>query len=75
MLVFICFTYGLFIPIMFPIAILGLFNLYIIEKLNVAYFNHKPPTLDAKLNHQAIETLKYAPIPLFFFGYWALSNP
>ena len=32
-MVFVSFTYGLALPILFPIALFGVFNMYIMEKL------------------------------------------
>lgn len=36
--VYVSFMYGLFIPILFPIAFFGIINKYLVEKLAVAYY-------------------------------------
>ena len=36
--VYVSFMYGLFIPILFPIAFLGILNKYFVEKLTLTYY-------------------------------------
>ena len=36
--VFVCFTHGLALPLLFPITLFGMLNLYIVERLQFAYF-------------------------------------
>ena len=36
--VFVSFTHGLAIPLLFPIALLGIINMYVAERLQFAYF-------------------------------------
>ena len=45
----VSFMYGMFLPILFPIALLGLVNRYIYEKLTIAYYYKEPPKYDNKL--------------------------
>jgi len=71
---FVCFMYGLAIPLLFPICLLGFTVLYTMEKLTITYFFRKPPMFDEKLNESAIRKMKYAPIFMMFFGYWCMSN-
>jgi len=73
-MVFVVFMYGLAIPLLFPIALLGFTVLYTVERLLITYFYRKPPMFDEKLNESAISKLKYAPVFMMFFGYWCLSN-
>lgn len=42
--------YALFMPIIVPIALLGIFNMYCVERLALAYYYRKPPMFDEKLN-------------------------
>jgi hypothetical protein len=72
--VFVCFMYGLAIPLLFPICLLGFTVLYTVEKLMITYFFRKPPMFDEKLNSSAITKMKYAPLFMMFFGYWCMSN-
>jgi hypothetical protein len=44
--IFTAFMYGLFIPILFPITLLGLVSTYMSETLILAYWTRKPPSYD-----------------------------
>lgn len=68
--IFVCFTYGLTIPLLFPITLLSLINHYVIEKYNFAFNYRKPPMLANKLNAGALNIMKVAPIFMLSFGYW-----
>jgi len=48
--VYVAFMYALFMPIIVPIALLGIFNMYCVERLALAYYYRKPPMFDEKLN-------------------------
>jgi hypothetical protein len=71
---FVCFMYGLAIPILFPISLLAFTILYAAEKMTITYFFRKPPMFDEKLNSKAISIMRWAPIFMMFFGYWCLTN-
>lgn len=66
--------YGLFIPILFPITLLGIFSMYMSETLLLAYWTRKPPSYDERMTQRVFELLEYPPIFMFSFGYWALGN-
>lgn len=36
--VYVSFMYGMVIPMLFPIALFGIFNMYVVERLCLAYF-------------------------------------
>ena len=72
--IFVSFMYGMCIPLLFPIAFVGIFNMYIVERLNMAYYYMKPPMYDAKLNDSVLQILRWAPLLMFVFGYWAMGN-
>jgi len=71
--VYVTFTFGLALPMLFPIAAFTFFNIYFLERLCVMYFHPKPPLYDDKLNAQMLRTLKWAPVMLIFFSYWYLG--
>ena len=71
---FVCFMYGLAIPMLFPISLMAFTVLYTMEKLTITYCFRQPPMFDEKLNESAISKMKWAPIFMMFFGYWCLSN-
>lgn len=72
--VWVSFMYGLFIPILFPIACLGIFNMYIVEKGALLWYYRKPPMYDNKLQRYALQYMKYAPFTMFVLAYWSHGN-
>jgi hypothetical protein len=72
--VFVSFMYGMFIPFLFITTLLGIFNMYCVERLALAYYYRQPPLYDASINSMAIRILKAAPILMFLIGYWGLGN-
>ena len=69
-MVFVSFTFGLALPLLFPMALFGVFNMYVTERIQFAYFYKQPPVYDNKLNESAISFLKYAPIMLLISSYF-----
>jgi hypothetical protein len=41
----------------------------------LTYFYRQPPAFDDSMDLRAIQILKFAPLLMFSFGYWALSSP
>lgn len=72
--IFVSFTHGLAIPLLFPIALLGIINMYVVERLQFAYFYKQPPLMDNSLNDRALKILHYAPVAMMLFGYWQFGN-
>jgi len=66
--------YGMFIPILFLVSLFGMFNMYAVERLSLAYVFRQPPHFDSSINSSAIQMLKLAPLMMFGLGYWALGN-
>jgi hypothetical protein len=62
--------YGLALPLLFPIALLAFFVLYVTEKLTITYYYKKPPMYDEKMNEAALGILKWAPFFMVIFGFW-----
>lgn len=71
---FVTMMYGLGLPILFPIAALSLFVLFIIEKLMLHYSYREPPMYDESLNKNALAILTWAPVLFLSFGYWMMSS-
>ena len=74
LMVFTTFTYGIALPLLFPICAFGMFNLYVTEKLQFAYLYRKPPNYGGELNLGALDLLAKSPFFLICFGYWILGN-
>ena len=71
---FVTCLYGAGMPLLFPIAALSYFNIYWLEKLNVAWFYKLPPSMDDKLMRNAVSVLSLAPLMFLFNGYWMVTN-
>ena len=72
--IFVCFTYGLALPLLFPITLLAMINMYISERYLFAYYYRKPPLYGPAMHNGALKILYYAPYFMIFFGYWQLGN-
>jgi hypothetical protein len=68
--IFVCFTYGLVLPILFPITFFLMINQYISERILFAYFHRKPPIFGIQMNIGALSILRLAPLFMFGFAYW-----
>ena len=73
-IVFVTFTFGYGIPVLFPIAAIAILVLYLVEKTMLYYAYRLPPMYDERLSQSVIKTLYYAPIFYLAFGYWMASN-
>ena len=58
--VYIAFIVGIPFPIIFPITMLAILNLYIFDKITLAYFYRAPPKYDNKLTKRARRILRGA---------------
>ena len=70
----VTFTFGLGIPILFPISLLALINHYICEKILFAFIYRKPPMYGNQINNGCLNVLKYAPLLMMSTQYWAFTN-
>ena len=73
-MVYVSFMFGMFIPMLFPVTLVGIANLYITEKWALTYFYRKPPVYDELISQAAFRLLKHPPVLMFALGYWALGN-
>lgn len=72
--VWVCFMYGLGLPILFPVCLLTMVCLYMSERLAICYLYKQPPMYDDKLNNTAIDILSWAPLFMLSVGVWQLTN-
>jgi hypothetical protein len=72
--IYIAMLFGLGIPILVPLAALRFFNIYVSERIMVAYMAKQPPSLDDNLTRNARLWLKWSPALLLLNGFWMLSN-
>ena len=73
-IVFVTFMYGLALPILFPTALVSMIVLYYVQKLSIIYYCKEPPSYNEKLNKTAIKIMVWAPMFMYLFGYWMMSN-
>ena len=76
MQVYIAFAYGLFVPMLFITTTIGIFNIYIVERICMFYYYQSPPSYDEKLSQEALKILNKAPLFMFFWilGSWKSLN-
>jgi hypothetical protein len=73
-IVFMTFTFGAGLPLLYPIAWLSFLIFYIMERILLAYSYREPPFFDQTLNSAAIRILMFAPILYCAFGFWMFNN-
>jgi len=73
-IVFVTFTFGFGIPILYPIAAIAMLILYLVEKTMLYYSYRLPPMYDERLSQSVLGLMSYAPLLLLSFGYWMASN-
>lgn len=72
--IYVTFTHGLALPLLFPIALFGMINQFCLERVLLAKYYRQPPLFDGRLNKQALNAMGFAPIVMMMFGYWYLGN-
>ena len=72
--IFVAFTYGLSMPLLFPILLFSLINIYWLERYMFAYYYQKPRLSGIKLHRYSLFCLQFAPVFMMLFGYWQLGN-
>lgn len=74
LMVFTTFTFGIALPLLFPICAFAITNLYISEKIQFAYLYRKPPNYGGSLSVSAIDLMSNCPIITMLAGYWMMGN-
>jgi len=70
----VSFLYGMFIPLLFPVTLIGILNIYVTDRILLAYYFKQPPHIDMELQISAVRILKFSPVFMFLIGYWAMGN-
>jgi len=68
--IYVCFTYGIAMPVLFPITLFAIFNMYVCERIQFAYFYKRPPLFGNTLNDKGLSVLQFAPFVMMFMSYW-----
>jgi len=73
-LTFVSASYGMTLPLLFPLTAFCFFNLYVTERIKYAYFYRKPALFNNDLNDKVYNILEKAPLFMIVFGFWQLGN-
>jgi len=66
--------YGMSLPIVFPITLFAILNLYVMDKLMLTYYYRRPPNFDLKISKRALKFLRYPTFVGLIFAYWVVGN-
>ena len=72
--VFVTFLFGAGLPILFPIGWLSIFNLYVVERLMMAYSYQQPIMFGTETNQACLKVMLIAPILYCVMAAWLYSN-
>lgn len=72
--VFVTMTFGIGLPVLFPIAFMSLALLYITERLMIVYSYRRPIMFNTKTNLRAYDLMLAAPVCYCIFGALMFSN-
>lgn len=70
----VSFLYGAAMPLLYPIAGLAFFVLYIWEHLLVCYYYREPPAFDETMTLKSLKTIELIALITLPFNYWQLGN-
>ena len=66
--------YGVALPILFPLTLVQIALIYILDKILIVFYMKKPDKNDGSLNKSAVFYLKFGAILYACIGYWILTN-
>ena len=72
---FVSLFYSTGLPLLLPLASLGFFMQYIVDKMMLLKFYRRPPAYDATMARLAITALPIAVAIKFAFGFWMTTSP
>ena len=72
--VFMTQLFGLGLPILYPIALIGFIIFYYTEMYMLHYSYRSPPCYDEKLNQKILYSLEFSPIVCNIMSVWQISN-
>lgn len=74
LIVFTCLLIGPSLPILYFCGLLGIFNLYIVERLALAYFYRKPPVYSEQITLVSIDIMVFIPAINLISTLWLSTN-
>lgn len=74
-MVVVAFMWGISMPIFFPLCAVGLWILYVTDRLRMAYYYKQPPLYSSRMTILVNKVLIYsAPFFMLIFGFWNFTN-
>ena len=73
-IIFVTFSFGFGIPILFPVASLAIGVLYRVEKFSMYYIYKQPPMYDKEMTQNIVQSMRLAPVFYLMCGYWMITN-
>ena len=71
---FTAMMYGISMPILFPLAALTIYNMRIVDRIEVAWLSKLPPQMSESITRYVMSLMKFAPLFLIFNSYWIIDN-
>jgi hypothetical protein len=72
--IFVTMMFGASMPVLFPIAFLSLFLVYLMENFMLFYVYRLPVSYDGTLHKVVLRYMKFASLVSFAFNFWQISN-
>jgi len=66
--------FGAGIPVLFPLGLLGITVLYIVERVSLARAYKRPPRYSTELVESSVKVILLAPVLYSLGGFWMFSN-
>jgi hypothetical protein len=73
-IVYVTLTFGMGLPLLFPLAAVQMLVIYCLEKYMIYYLYQEPPAYDEVLSNSVLRKLTRAPLFMIAFAYWMLTN-
>lgn len=72
--VLVSMSFGVGLPLLFPIVLFNLILQYILDRLLTVYLYRQPPMFDVELTETALNILQWAVVLYLAVGFWMMSN-
>jgi hypothetical protein len=73
-LIFVGLTFGVGMPILFPVTLGCLIEYYLIERILTVFYYRKPDMIDDEVNNTALDMMPWGIVLYVANGYWMFSN-
>lgn len=70
----LCFVFGPGIPMLYPVGLVCILGLHLIEKYSIARLYRRPPNYSSEITYSSMRNMLRAPIYYSAVGFWMFSN-